>query len=73
MYVKRYKRPNSANGWHFLTGDEANIKAFTDAVGFHYKYDPATEQFAHASAIMILTRRAAFRNTSTGWIIRRAI
>jgi protein SCO1/2 len=55
MYLKRYNRPNAANGWHFLTGDAANIKALTDAVGFHYKYDPATEQFAHASAIMILT------------------
>jgi len=55
MYLKRYNRPNAANGWHFLTGDAANIKALTEAVGFHYKYDPATEQFAHASAIMILT------------------
>jgi protein SCO1/2 len=55
MYVKRYGRANTANGWHFLTGDEANIKALTDAVGFHYKYDPATDQFAHASGIMIAT------------------
>ncbi len=55
MYVRRYGRPNTANGWHFLTGDEANIKALTDAVGFHYKYDPKTDQFAHASGIMILT------------------
>ena len=55
MYLRRYGRPNTANGWHFLTGDEANIKALTDAVGFHYKYDPATDQFAHASGIMILT------------------
>ena len=54
-YVRRYGRPNTANGWHFLTGDPANIKALTDAVGFHYKYDPATGQFAHASGIMILT------------------
>jgi protein SCO1 len=54
-YLRRYNRPDSANGWHFLTGDEANIKALTDAIGFHYKYDPATDQFAHASAIMILT------------------
>jgi protein SCO1 len=38
--LQRYRRPNTANGWHFLTGDEANIKALTDAVGFHYKYDP---------------------------------
>ena len=54
-YLKRYGRANTANGWHFLTGDEANIKALTDAVGFHYKYDPATDQFAHASGIMIVT------------------
>jgi protein SCO1/2 len=55
LYLRRYGRANTANGWHFLTGDEANIKALTDAVGFHYKYDPKTEQFAHASGIMILT------------------
>ena len=55
LYLRRYGRPDTANGWHFLTGDEANIKALTDAVGFHYKYDAATDQFAHASGIMILT------------------
>jgi protein SCO1 len=54
-YLRRYNRPGSANGWHFLTGDEANIKALTDAIGFHYKYDPKTDQFAHASGIMIAT------------------
>jgi protein SCO1 len=54
-YLKRYGRPNTANGWHFLTGEEANIKALTEALGFHYKYDPATDQFAHASGIMIAT------------------
>jgi protein SCO1/2 len=55
MYVRRYGRANTANGWHFLTGDEPNIKALMDAVGFHYKYDPATDQYAHASGVMILT------------------
>jgi protein SCO1/2 len=55
MYLRRYGRANTANGWHFLTGDETNIKALTDAAGFHYKYDPKTDQFAHASGIMILT------------------
>jgi protein SCO1/2 len=54
-YLRRYNRPGAANGWHFLTGDEANIKAFTDAIGFHYKYDPKTDQFAHASGVMIAT------------------
>ena len=54
-YLHRYNREGTSNGWHFLTGDEANIQALTRAVGFRYKYDPATRQFAHASAIMILT------------------
>ncbi len=54
-YVHRYGRPNTANGWHFLTGDKPAIKALADAAGFRYKYDPATKQFAHASAIFILT------------------
>lgn len=54
-YLRRYARPNTANGWHFLTGDEKNIKSLTDAVGYHYKYDPKTDQFAHASGIMVLT------------------
>ena len=55
LYLQRYGRPGTANGWHFLTGDAANIKALTDSVGFHFKYDPKTDQFAHASGIMVLT------------------
>jgi protein SCO1/2 len=43
------------SGWHFLTGDAANIERITDAVGFRYHYDEATKQFAHASAIMVTT------------------
>ena len=54
-YLRRYRRPNTANGWHFLTGDVANVRAITDAIGFHYKYDSQTDQYAHASAIIILT------------------
>jgi protein SCO1/2 len=53
--LQRYGRPGTANGWHFLTGDEPAIRALTDAAGFHYRYDSITQQFAHASAIMILT------------------
>jgi protein SCO1 len=55
LYLRRYGRAGTANGWHLLTGDAANIKALTDAVGYHYKYDPATDQFAHASGIIIAT------------------
>src|SRR5271163_3554982 len=55
MYVGMYGRPGAAQGWHFLTGDEPQIKQLADALGFRYAYDPDTKQFAHASAIMLLT------------------
>lgn len=55
MYVGMYGRPNGAQGWHFLTGDQEQIKKLADAVGFRYAYDPDSKQFAHASAIMVLT------------------
>jgi protein SCO1 len=54
-YMERYKRPGAANGWHFLTGPQDSIDALTKAAGFQYQYDPKTEQFAHSTAIMILT------------------
>ena len=53
--LKQYGRPETAKGWHFLTGDLASIKALTQSVGFRYSYDVHTNQFAHASAIMVLT------------------
>jgi len=55
MYVGMYGRPGAAQGWHFLSGDEPQIKQLADAVGFRYAYDPDTKQFAHVSAIMLLT------------------
>jgi protein SCO1/2 len=58
-YLKRYGHPESANGWHFLTGDQANIDALTNAVGFGYVKIPGPDgklnQFAHASSIQIVT------------------
>jgi len=54
-YIQWYKRDGAAEGWHFLTGDQAAIDSLTGAVGFHYEYDAQTNQFAHASGIMIIT------------------
>ncbi|MEP0844765.1 MAG: SCO family protein [Phycisphaerae bacterium] len=54
-YLQRYGQADAATGWHFLTGDEDAIRKLTDAVGFRYTYDEKTDQFAHASAIMVLT------------------
>jgi len=54
-YVKRYGRANAAAGWHFLTGQAESINALTKTVGFQYQYDAKTNQYAHATAIMVLT------------------
>jgi protein SCO1/2 len=55
MYAGMYGRPGAQYGWHFLTGDEPQIKQLADAVGFRYAYDPDSKQYAHASGIMVLT------------------
>jgi protein SCO1/2 len=54
-YVERYGRPETANGWHFLTGTQDSITRLTDAVGFRYAYDAAIQQFAHGAAIEVIT------------------
>ncbi|MBZ5571906.1 MAG: SCO family protein [Acidobacteriia bacterium] len=54
-FLKRYGRAGAENGWHFLTGPQSSIDALTKAAGFQYQYDPKTEQFGHATAIMVLT------------------
>ena len=59
FYMKRYGRPQTANGWHFLTGQEPAIRALASAVGFGYVPmqgpDGKMTQFAHASAIELVT------------------
>ena len=54
-YIRSYGRSKTGAGWHFLTGREPQIKALADAVGFHYFYDPPSQQFAHPSGLIIAT------------------
>lgn len=55
VYMKDYGHPETANAWHFLTGDQTSIDRVSQAVGFRYKWDAQTAAFAHASAIYLLT------------------
>src|SRR5271165_2583587 len=43
------------SGWHFLTGQQPEIKQLADAVGFRYHHDPVSKQFMHATGILIVT------------------
>jgi len=54
-YLDRYKRPEAAEGWHFLTGRHREIAALTRAVGFRYAYNADVDQYAHVSGIMVAT------------------
>ena len=54
-YLERYRRPAAAQGWHFLTGDQASIDTLTRAAGFNFSWDDASHQFAHASGIVVVT------------------
>lgn len=53
--VAAYDPDASDEGWHFLTGKADDVKQLADAVGFQYAYDAVTDQYAHASGILVLT------------------
>jgi protein SCO1/2 len=53
--LKGYRRAPAEEGWVFLTGSEESIRRVTDAVGFRYRWDEASQQFIHAGAVVVLT------------------
>ncbi len=55
--LPRYGRAGAADGWHFLTGDEAQIRRVTAAAGFRYVWDASANQYAHPAGIVVLTPR----------------
>jgi protein SCO1/2 len=50
----RYGRAGAENGWHFLVGEDAQIRRVADAVGYGFRWDEPSQQFAHPAALMIL-------------------
>lgn len=53
--LARYERPATADGWHFLTGSQASIETLAQTAGFAYEYIPETGEYAHASAVLVVT------------------
>jgi protein SCO1/2 len=54
-YAAEYGKPEVASAWHFLTGSEKAIAQLASTVGFRFKFDAETNQFAHASGFVTLT------------------
>jgi protein SCO1/2 len=53
--MTHFRRPETAGGWHFLTGAKDSIDSLTQAANFRYSFDEKSGLFAHASGIMLLT------------------
>jgi len=56
-YATSLDRPEETiDGWHFLTGNQAEITTLADSVGFRYQPLPEKEkQFAHPTTIIFLS------------------
>jgi len=52
-YLASYGKP--APGWHFLSDRDDNAKRLAELIGYHYRWDPRIQQYAHLAGIMILT------------------
>lgn len=49
-----HRRPPDS-GWRFLTGSSESISRICGETGFRYRFDAASGEFAHGSAIMVVT------------------
>ena len=54
-HLEYWSAEADAGAWHLLSGDEATIRRVTSAAGFNYRWDDATQQFAHVSGVLVLT------------------
>ncbi|EJF68207.1 electron transport protein SCO1/SenC [Pseudomonas sp. Ag1] len=45
----------NAPGLHLMTGDAAASQALADSIGFGYRFDPQQQQYAHSSAVALVT------------------
>jgi protein SCO1 len=54
-YMKALGQPDAEAGWHFLVGDEANVKALADQLGFKFKWNDVRKEFAHSAVTYVLT------------------
>ncbi len=66
-YIKSFKNKDEARtGWSFLVGNESSVDELTDQLGFSYKWDEETNQFAHSSAVYVLTAEGKISQIISG-------
>lgn len=56
MYAHRFPDAGAAaRGLRFLTASPANVASIADTVGFPYRYDPQSGQYAHPAGFVVTT------------------
>lgn len=58
--IEMYGRGASPDSdqWPFLVGDENSVKRLTESVGFRFRFEESTQEYAHSSAMIFLTPKA---------------
>lgn len=54
-YMKLYDRAGAEKDWHFITADESTVQAMMQALGFKFRWDEKAQEWAHASAAIVIT------------------
>jgi protein SCO1/2 len=53
-------------GWHFLTGEEENLRPIADSVGFDYEWNSYNQEYAHGAGAFILSPEGVLTRTLQG-------
>jgi protein SCO1/2 len=54
-YIKAVGKPFPDDAWKFLTGDNANIRIFTDSIGFKFQRE-GEHDFSHPVTLVVVSR-----------------
>jgi protein SCO1/2 len=54
-YLQAYGRSVSDGGFEFLVGTEDNVRRLADTVGFRYRWDEPSREYAHAAGAFFFT------------------
>ncbi len=54
-YLEELGNPDAADGLHFMTGREEEVRRLGDEVGFYYKWNEQTQEYMHGSTLIFLS------------------
>ncbi len=65
-YLRIYGKPETADGWHFLTGDEKNIYNFSKQLGYYFQFIPGTQEIGHDAGLFFVNSEGVIKRVLFG-------